>query len=40
MPARYRASGRGQARVYYDNARIARLSAEHFLERGFQTLRC
>jgi len=36
MPARYRASGLGRPRVYYDNARIARLSAEHFLERGFK----
>ena len=36
MPARYRASGLGRPRVYYDNARIARLSAEHFLARGFK----
>ncbi|MEI6781533.1 MAG: DNA-binding transcriptional regulator [Verrucomicrobiota bacterium] len=36
MPAKYRASGIGRPRVYYDNALIGRLAAEHFLERGFK----
>jgi LacI family transcriptional regulator len=36
MPAKYRASGIGRARVCYDNARIGKLAAEHFLERGFK----
>lgn len=36
MPAEYRASGQGRPRVYYDNAAIGRMSAAHFLERGFK----
>jgi LacI family transcriptional regulator len=36
MPAKYRAEGMGQARIFYDNPKIGRLSAEHFLERGFK----
>ncbi len=36
MPEPYRESGRNCPRVYYDNARIGRLAAEHFLERGFK----
>ena len=36
MPAKYRAAGINRPRVYYDNALIGRLGAEHFLERGFK----
>lgn len=36
MPEEYRASGIGRPRVYYDNERIGRLAAEHFLERAFK----
>ena len=36
MPAAHRKSGAGCPRVYYDNARIGRLAAEHFIERGFR----
>jgi LacI family transcriptional regulator len=36
MPARLRRTGAGRPRVLYDNARIGRLAAEHFLERGFK----
>jgi LacI family transcriptional regulator len=35
-PEEYRASGIGRPRVYYDNERIGRLAAEHFLERAFK----
>lgn len=36
MPAKYRTSGIGRSRVLYDNACIGRMTAEHFLERGFK----
>ena len=36
MPAKFRASGRGHPRIYYDNAITGRMAAEHFLERGFK----
>ena len=36
MPAQYRDSGSGRPRVYYDNEKIGRLAAQHFLERGFR----
>ncbi|MEI7898738.1 MAG: DNA-binding transcriptional regulator [bacterium] len=36
MPAKYRAAGIDRPRVYYDNAGIGRMAAEHFLERGFK----
>ena len=35
-PEAYRASGIGRPRVYYDNERIGRMAAEHFLERAFK----
>ncbi len=36
MPEEYRASGIGRPRVIYDNVRIGRLAAGHFIERGFK----
>ena len=36
MPEADRPSGLGQPRVFYDNEKIARLSADHFLQRGFE----
>jgi LacI family transcriptional regulator len=36
MPEKFRASGRGRPRIYYDNALTGRMAAEHFLERGFK----
>jgi LacI family transcriptional regulator len=36
MPEEDRKSGYGRARVYYDNAKIGRMAAEHFLQRGFK----
>jgi len=36
MPEKYRASGHGRPRVYYDNILIGQLAAQHFLERGFK----
>lgn len=36
MPPHLRRTGAGRPRVLYDNARIGRLAAEHFLERGFR----
>jgi len=36
MPEEYRAEGLNRPRVFYDNARIGKLEAEHFLERGFK----
>lgn len=36
MPAKYRAAGINRPRVLYDNALIGRMSADHFVERGFK----
>jgi LacI family transcriptional regulator len=36
MPAKYRAAGIGRPRVLQDDKLIARLAAEHFIERGFK----
>ena len=36
MPVADRSSGLGKPRVYYDNVKIARLAAGHFLQRGFK----
>jgi LacI family transcriptional regulator len=36
MPAADRATGLGRTRVFYDNAKIARMAAGHFLQRGFK----
>jgi LacI family transcriptional regulator len=36
MPAPDRKSGIGKPRVHYDNAKIGRMAAEHFLQRGFK----
>jgi LacI family transcriptional regulator len=36
MPAKYRSAGMGRPRVLYDNVLIARLGAEHFIEKGFK----
>lgn len=36
MPEADRVSGLGKARVYYDNLKIGRMAAEHFLQRGFK----
>lgn len=36
MPEADRRSGHGRARVYYDNAMIGRMAAEHFVQRGFK----
>jgi len=36
MPKKYRAAGLNRPRVLYDNIKIGKLAAEHFLERGFK----
>lgn len=36
MPKKFRAAGLNRPRVLYDNVKIGRLAAAHFLERGFK----
>jgi LacI family transcriptional regulator len=36
MPAKYRATGKNHPRVLYDNMLIGRMSASHFVEKGFK----